>query len=132
MPDATENTPLAWPRYQIELLNGSFVIKFGPATLARIDRESGITVKQFLEMAKKPDEFPVFDVGMKIILAAVRSAHPSYTEDLLSDRIPPHRFAEILNGVAECWANGVAMALGPIADVSANPPIGDAAAPSTT
>lgn len=127
-------SPVLWPRCEIELANGKIVLPFTPKTLASIERESGMSSMQFAEKFADPKTAPVFDVGMKIILGAVKAAVPGMTEDLLSERILPGTFLPIVQQIAEKWGEAVAMAAGPIetGDVPADPPKVDAASPSST
>jgi len=130
----SNHSPVLWPRCEIELANGKIVLPFTPKTLASIERESGMSSMQFAEKFADPRTAPVFDVGMKIILGAVKAAVPGMTEDLLSERILPGTFLPIVQQIAEKWGEAVAMAAGPIetGDVPADPPKVDAASPSST
>ncbi|RJP21676.1 MAG: hypothetical protein C4529_07045 [Deltaproteobacteria bacterium] len=105
-----------WPRCEIELSNGKIVVPFTPRTLATIERESGLSSMEFAEKFSDPAKAQVFDLGMKIILGAIKSVEPTMTEELLSERIRPGTFLLILQLVAEKWAEGVTMAGAPIAE----------------
>jgi len=128
------SAPVLWPRCEIELANGKVVVLFGPKTLASIERESGMSSMQFAEKFADPKTAPVFDVGLKIILGAVKASLPGMTEDLLSERIKPGTFLPIVQQIAEKWGEAVAMAAAPIeeGDAPADPPKVDAASPSST
>lgn len=124
-----------WPRCEIELSNGKIVVPFTPRTLASIERESGLSAMEFAEKFRNPATAPIFDLGMKILLGAVKSVEPKMTEEILAERINPGTFLPIVQKIAENWAEGVNLAAGPISEESekpANPPAVDAASPSST
>ena len=86
-------------------------MKDATASLASIERESGMSSMQFAEKFADPKTAPVFDVGLKIILGAVKASLPGMTEDLLSERIKPGTFLPIVQQIAEKWGEAVAMAI---------------------
>jgi hypothetical protein len=131
-PDSS--APPLWPRCEIELANGRVVVLFGPKTLASIERESGMSSMQFAEKFSDPKTAPIFDVGLKIILGAVKASIPGMTEDLLSERIIPGTFLPIVQQIAEKWGEAVGMSASPIeaVDAPADPPKVGAASPSST
>lgn len=130
----TNQTTVLWPRCEIELANGKILLPFTPKTLASIERESGMSSMQFAEKFADPRSTPVFDVGMRIILGAVKATVPGMTEDLLSERILPGTFLPIVQQIAEKWGEAVAMAAGPIesSDLPADPQKVGADSPSST
>lgn len=111
-----------WPRCEIPLANGTVVVSFGPRTLAMIERESGLSSMEFAEKFADPKRAPIFDLGLRIVLGAVKSVVPGMTEELLSERIPPGEFIGILEMVAEKWAEGVSSAGSAIAKAEAGNP----------
>lgn len=126
------NGPL-WPRCEIALANGTVVVSFSPRTLAMIERESGLSSMEFAEKFSDPKRAPIFDLGLRIILGAVKAAVPGMTEELLSERIPPGEFIGILEIVAEKWAEGVSSAGSAISKAeAANPTRVGEVSPSST
>jgi hypothetical protein len=121
-----------WPRCEIELENGKITIMFGPKTLAMIERECGISVLEFAEKFQDMKTAPIFDLGMKIMLGAIKSSVPGMTEELLNERIRPDRFMPILNQISECWSQAVNLAAGAVAEKAENPPAVGEASPSST
>ena len=126
--------PALWPRCEIELENGNVTILFGPKTLASIERESGMSSFEFAQKFSNPHSAPIFDLGLKIVLGAVKSSIPGITEDLLSERIKPNSFFLIVQQIAEKWSEAVSIAAGPIAEEEkpTNPQKVDADSPSST
>lgn len=121
-----------WPRCEIELTGGKIVVVFSPRTLALIERESGLSSMEFAEKFSDAKRAPLFDLGMKIILGAVRSVVPDMTEELLSERIAPGSFLRIFEAVAEHWAKGVSLAGGELRSDMADPTRVEGASPSST
>ena len=122
-----------WPRTKIVLLEQEVTVCFSPRTLAMIERESGLAAMEFATKFQDPGTCPIFDLGMKILLGAVRSAVPDMTEEILSERILPGTFMPILEEVAGKWAEAVAMSSAPMkAATDANPTAPGEATPSST
>lgn len=128
-----EKNPGLWPRCEIALENGTVVVVFNLRTLAKIERESGMSAMEFGKKFSDMNTAPIFDMGMRVILGAVKSVLPDMTEDLLAERIPPAGFQKILTDVSSCWAASVSLAFAGIAKVdTADPSVVGSVLPSPT
>lgn len=113
---------MAWPRVKIELVEFEVVVPFNPNTLATIEREVGLSSMEFAAKFSDQSRAPIFDLGMKIILGAIRSVRPEFSSEMLGEKIKPGTFLAIFQSVADAWIAGVGMAAGPVVEAMTEDP----------
>lgn len=111
------------PIVKISLINAEISISFGPRVLACIEREVGMSSFELGQHFKDEERARYFDFGMRLIVGAIRSVHPEWTEELIDERIPDGKFMEIATDIANAWGEAIASIAGPVAEAvqAANP-----------
>lgn len=122
------------PVVKIPLTHAEISISFGPRVLACIEREVGMSSFELATHFKDPNRARYFDLGMKLIVGAIRSVHPEWTEEIIDERIPDGKFMDIASDIANAWASSISEAAGPVIEAlnSPNPTTPEPAAVSSS
>jgi len=118
------------PRITIKLIDAEIVVPFGPRTLAKIEREVGMSSFELGNAFKDPEKARYFDLGMRLVVGAIRAVHPEWTEETIDERLPEGAFMEIVGDIANAWAEAISQISGPVVEAAsgANPTTPEATA----